>query len=46
MSIRNSALCYLCLVMDFFLAMSDGIVSKTLNPLGNFCSIFIPQQSC
>lgn len=29
-----------------FLAMSDRVVSKTLNPLGNFCSIFIPQQSC
>lgn len=40
MSLRNSTLCYLYLVMDFFLALSDGVVSKTLNPLGNFFNIY------
>lgn len=40
MSIRNSTLRYLCLVMDIFKAMSDGIVSKTLNSLYKFFNIY------
>lgn len=40
MSIRNSTLRYLCLVMDIFKAMSDGIVSKTLNSLDKFFNIY------
>lgn len=40
MSIRNSILRYLCLVMDIFKAMSDGIVSKTLNSLDKFFNIY------
>lgn len=40
MSIRNSTLRYLCLVMDIFKAMSDGIVSKTLNSLDKFFNVY------